>query len=122
MGHSMGDAVIVVALAAAVLGYFYLKQRQRQARLELIHQERLIAMEKGIPLPELPLEPTVVPKVPNPYVPLLLGIVLAATGLGAMVALWLVLGGPNWSLPLPLTLIGVGLLLFHWLSVKPRLQ
>jgi hypothetical protein len=122
MGHPMGDAVIVVAIVAGVLGYFYLKQRGRQARLELIHQERLVAMEKGIPLPELPLEPTVVPKVPNPHVPLLLGIVLTTFGSGAMVTCWFFLGGAFWSLPLPLTLIGVGLLLFHWFSVKPRLQ
>lgn len=122
MGHSMGDAVIVVAIVAGVLGYFYLKQRGRQARLELIHQERLVAMDKGIPLPELPLEPTVVPKLPNPHVPLLLGIILTTTGIGAMVTCWFFLGGAFWSLPLPLALMGLGLLVYHAMSVKARPQ
>ena len=54
MGHSIGDGVIVSALAVAFVGYFYLKHRARQHRLELIHAERLAAMDKGIPLPELP--------------------------------------------------------------------
>ncbi len=31
-----------------------LRARARQKKLELIHQERMLAMEKGIPLPELP--------------------------------------------------------------------
>jgi hypothetical protein len=34
----------------------YLTYRERQRRLEVLHQERIVAMEKGIPLPELPLE------------------------------------------------------------------
>ena len=57
MGHSIGDGIIVVALAAAFLGYIYLKFLERQRRLEILHQERVAAMEKGIPLPELPIDP-----------------------------------------------------------------
>ena len=64
MGHSIGDGIIVVALAAAFVGYFYMKHRERQRRLELIHQERLVAMDKGVPLPEIPVDP-VPPKSPS---------------------------------------------------------
>ena len=39
------------------LGYFYFKHAERPRRLEIIHAERLAAMDKGIPLPELPLDP-----------------------------------------------------------------
>ena len=49
MGHSIGDGIIVMALAAAFLGFFYLKFLERQRRLEILHQERLAAMEKGFP-------------------------------------------------------------------------
>jgi hypothetical protein len=58
MTHSVGDGIIVAALAAVFIAYFYFKHKTRLRRLELIHQERLAAMDKGIPLPELPDRPT----------------------------------------------------------------
>ena len=57
MGHTIGDGIIVTALAAAFVAYLYFKHIERQRRLEIVHQERLAAMEKGIPLPEFPLDP-----------------------------------------------------------------
>ena len=33
---------------------WHLKGQRRQKRMELVHKERMMAMEKGIPLPELP--------------------------------------------------------------------
>ena len=47
----------VVALAAIAIAYLYFKHRERQRRLEVIHQERVAAMDKGIPLPELAIDP-----------------------------------------------------------------
>ena len=35
---------------------WHLRAARRQRRLELQHKERMMAMEKGIPLPELPAE------------------------------------------------------------------
>ena len=87
MGHSVGDGIIVAALAAAVVAYLYFRHVERQRRLEIVHQERLAAMEKGIPLPELPLDPPRVPKPPDPRAPLIHGIVWTALGGGAMLAL-----------------------------------
>ena len=55
MGHSFGDGVIVAAIAGAIVAYLYFGHVERKRRLEIIHQERLAAMDKGIPLPELPL-------------------------------------------------------------------
>ena len=121
MGHTIGDGMIVVALAAALYGYFYLKHLGRQRRLEIIHQERLTAMDKGIPLPELPIDPPRVQKMPNPHVPLILGIVLVAFGAGSMAALRLMATADNrtyWPMPLPLALVGVGLLLYHFLAAN----
>ena len=37
-----------------LLAAWHLKGLRRQKKLELIHRERMMAMEKGIPLPELP--------------------------------------------------------------------
>ena len=93
MGHTVGDGIIVAALAAAFVAYLYFKHIERQRRLEIVHQERLAAMEKGIPLPELPLDPPKVPKPPDPRAPLIHGIVWSALGGGAMLALRLI--GPR---------------------------
>ena len=58
MGHSVGDGLIMAALAGALVAYFYFRHVERRRRLEIIHQERVAAMDNGIPLPELPLDPT----------------------------------------------------------------
>ena len=122
MGHSIGDGIIVAALAAAFAAYLYFRFLGRQRRLEIVHQERLAAMEKGIPLPELPLDPPRVPKPPDPWAPLLHGIVWSALGFGGMLALHLSNPLPNgpalWPLPLPLGLLGVGLILYFALASR----
>ena len=87
--YSIGDGLTALALAGAFIGYFYLKYRERRDRLEIIHQERLAAMDKGIPLPELPLDPPILEKRPDPQVHLVIGIVLMTIGAGAMLRfLW----------------------------------
>ena len=124
MGHSVGDGVIVLALAGALVAYLYFKYLERQRRLEIIHAERLAAMEKGIPLPELPIDPPRAPGTPKTDVPLILGIILAAFGFGTMVALRLMAPGWGnitgarsiWPMPLPIALMGVGLILYFLLA------
>jgi hypothetical protein len=119
MGHSVGDGIIVAAIAAAVVAYLYFKHVQRVRRLEIVHQERLAAMEKGIPLPELPLDPPKVPKPPDPRAPLIHGIVWLALGGGAVLALRMTdlpHAAALWPLPLPLALLGAGLILFYALA------
>jgi hypothetical protein len=125
LGHSVGDGIIVAALAAAVVAYLYFRHIERRRRLELVHQERLAAMDKGIPLPELPLDPPKVPRPPDPRAPLIHGIVWSALGGGAMLALRLIEPLPDapalWPLPLPLALLGIGLMLYYALaSERPR--
>ena len=120
MGHSAGDGFIVAAIAAAIVAYLYFKHVERRRRLEIIHQERLAAMEKGIPLPELPIDPTKVPKPSDPREILVQGIAWSALGGGAMLALRLIEPWPNgqviWPLPLPLALLGIGFLLYYALA------
>jgi hypothetical protein len=123
MGHTIGDGLIVFALAAAFIGYFYFKFRAQQSRLEIIHKERLAAMDKGIPLPELPIDPP--PLKPrtreSQHIPLILGILLLALGSGTMGALLMMEieeAHNTWPLPLPLALAGLGLILYHFLATS----
>src|SRR5580692_3458725 len=57
MSTSIGDGMATLGVAAVIICYLYFTHQSRQKRLEIIHQERLAAMEKGIPLPEFPAEP-----------------------------------------------------------------
>jgi hypothetical protein len=120
MGHSVGDGIIVAALAAAFVAYLYFRHIERQRRLESVHQERLAAMEKGIPLREFPLDPPKVARPPDPRAPLIHGIVWVALGVGAMLALRMIFPMPRpwvlWPLPLPLVLLGIGLMLYYALA------
>jgi hypothetical protein len=110
--HSIADAIIVIALVAAFLGYTYLKFREKQRYLDILHQERLVAMEKDIPLPELPIEPLFVrtQRPPDYHTGRVIGMVLACFGLGSMLMLWLLPGMQNyWPAPLPIAFIGGGI-------------
>jgi len=124
MGHSIGDGIIVVALAAVAIAYLYFKHRERQRRLEVIHQERVAAMDKGIPLPELAIDPPSLPKARDPRETLIHGLVWATLGVGAMAALFLVgrIGDlpALWPLPLPIALLGVGLIAYYLASQRSR--
>src|SRR3984885_15072970 len=112
MSYTVGDGTVVFAVAAGIVGYLYVRHLGRQKKLEIIHQERLAAMEKGIPLPEFPLEPVQNPRVPDPNVLPILGIVLLSLSVGAMIALYQFLpaGAQRaWVAPLPFAFLGVGL-------------
>lgn len=123
MSCTVGDGIVALALAAGVVGYVYVTRWSRLKRLEIIHQERLLAMEKGIPLPEFPLDPaTPAPgSDPNHVLPIL-GVVLLSLSIGAMVVLYLNLAARAngfWVAPLPFAFLGVGLLTFHFLKREP---
>jgi hypothetical protein len=121
MSYTVGDGTVVLALSAGVVGYLYVKHLSRQKRLEIIHQERMAAMEKGIPLPEFPLEPTGRP--PDPTVLPILGTVLLSLSLGVMIVLYRTLDAEShgfWVSPLPLTFLGAGLIAFHFLKGESR--
>lgn len=118
MSYTVGDGMVALALAGGIVGYLYLKYRSREKRLEIVHQERMAAMEKGIPLPEFPLEPAQEHRPPDPHVIPILGTVLASLSVGTMIALYLVpTSSPGfWVSPLPFAFLGVGLIAFHFLK------
>jgi len=121
MSYTVGDGSVVLALAAGIVGYIYVKHQSRAKRLEIIHQERMAAMEKGIPLPELEPPPEPHRSDPDNVIPIL-GTVLFSLSLGAMIVLYLnrVASSAFWISPLPFTFLGVGLIAFHFLNREPR--
>src|SRR5580693_4987780 len=121
MSYTIGDGMVALALAGGVIGYLYVKHRSRQKRMEIIHQERMAAMEKGIPLPEFPLEPGE-RRPPDPTVVPILGTVLLSLSVGTMIVLALTLEASShgfWVAPLPFAFLGVGLIAYHYLLAKP---
>jgi len=119
MSYTIGDGSVVLALAAGIVGYIYMKQQGRQKRMEIIHQERMAAMEKGIPLPEFPFEPERERRQSDPNVLPILGTVLLSLSLGTMIVLYRNLEAEEhafWISPLPFAFLGVGLLVFHFLK------
>ena len=118
--NTLADALIVTAIAAAILGYLYLRYVERRRKLEIIHAERLAAIEKGIPLPEIPADFANTRKPRDPREPLMHGVAWTALGFGFLVALLVIGPLPNgqviWPLPLPLLFLGVGLMLYYALA------
>jgi hypothetical protein len=122
MSYTIGDGMVTLALVGGIVGYLYMMHQSRQKRIEIIHQERMAAMEKGIPLPEFPLEPARERRQPNPDVLPILGTVLLTLSVGTMVVLYLNDPAPLhgfWVSPLPFAFLGVGLIAFHFLKGKP---
>lgn len=126
-----------VALAA-ILGFLwarsYLHFKKRQQEREWLHRERMLAMEKGIPLPEFPaVEPepggtlldylssqNIVPKFS-----LGLGVLLLFLGAGLLTALRL---SPepdiqdSWTFGFIPLFLGFGFLLYYWVARSARIQ
>ncbi len=45
MTYTIGDGMVTFALAGSIIGYLYMKHQSRQKRIEIIHQERMAAMD-----------------------------------------------------------------------------
>jgi uncharacterized membrane protein YfcA len=110
---------------------WFVRSGRRQQRLELAHKERMLAMEKGIPLPELSdyedkkpgLAAEVIGQVRlNPRWPLGVGAVAIMLGIGTSLALWLSQEDYHnrvWSMGLIGVFLGFGLWLHYWLTRPP---
>lgn len=121
MSATIGDGMTALALAGGIVGYTYVKHWGRQKRIEIIHQERMAAMEKGIPLPEFPLVLAQERRSPDPTDLPIWGTVFLSLSVGAMIVIYyLGLPAPSheWVAPLPLAFLGVGLIALHLLQAK----
>jgi hypothetical protein len=104
-----------------------LRVRRADRRLDRIHKERMIAMEKGIPLPEMPdyeekpglaLQAWSSLRI-NPKWPLGIGAIFVMLGLGLMLALVISKEGyqdRSWGVGLLGVFFGVGLWLHYFLT------
>ena len=122
MSYTIGDGIVTFALAGSIIGYLYMKHQSRQKRIEIVHRERMAAMEKGIPLPEFPMESARERRPPDPTVLPILGTVLFSLSVGTMIVLALILEASShgfWVAPLPFAFLGVGLIAYHYLLAKP---
>ncbi|HVT14471.1 MAG TPA: hypothetical protein VHE55_19575 [Fimbriimonadaceae bacterium] len=123
MSYSVGDGIVSLGLAAVIGAYIYAKHQAYKKRLEIVHEERMTAMEKGIPLPEFPFEKAKEPNEADRLVIPLLGVVLTTLSLGAMIVLYLNGTAQSrgfWIAPLPFTFLGIGFLAFHFLSREKK--
>lgn len=90
--RELGEALTFAVVFGFIWGMFYLKYRKRREEREMVHRERMLALEKGIPLPEIPsLEENgrSMPRVPSNFLRKLMlgaGILLFCTGIGMIVA------------------------------------
>jgi preprotein translocase subunit YajC len=86
--------VFVIPIVGIVFGVtcgaiaMYFNYRRQSAMIEAAHKERMAAIEKGLELPPLPVEPcTVQARLANPRRNLLKGLVWLFIGLGVLGAL-----------------------------------
>lgn len=122
-------ALWIFGCMAVLIIIWHFRSKQRIERLNLIHQERMKAMEKGIPLPEFPqldeeARQFAMPSVKvNPKWPLGLGALCIMTGLGVTVA-FLLSNDPElakmWSLGFIGVFFGIGLAGYYVLTRTPR--
>lgn len=123
MNHTIGDGMVVLALTGGIVAYLHLRNKSRQQRMEIIHRERMAAMEKGIPLPELPFDPEQREDRSGELVVPILGVVLFCLSAGAMIALRWILPAAEasmWIAPLPFAFLGAGLMIFHLMNGETR--
>jgi hypothetical protein len=116
----------VFGWSAVLLVIWYVRGQRRQRRLELIHAERMAAIDKGIPLPEMPDYEGLAHRSRshelNPRWPLGVGTVIAMVGLGLCTALYF--SGDEyhnqiWPFGLIGVFLGVGLMLHYLLMRVP---
>ena len=109
----MGLLIPLVFILAG-LGIALTALKHRAKRNELEHQERMLALERGAPLPPAMVPP---PRTKNPY---LWGFILVAFGLALSIGL-ATEGDSEWVWGGLFFFVGAGILLANWLH-KRELQ
>jgi hypothetical protein len=120
--QDFATALGFMAFFAFVWGAMYLRYRKRREEREMVHRERILAMEKGIPLPEIPVvEENGVAALAGlrrdifPRIALGCGILLVCVGFGVVVALIISQNRDvreHWSMGFIPMMAGVGLLIY----------
>ena len=122
-------AAWVFGCVIIVIVIWHLRSKRNIEKMRIVHEERMRAMEKGIPLPEFPdidqreTRIEIQPMRVNPRWPLGLGAIFVMAGTGLAVAF--LLSGDHelwklWSMGLLGVFFGVGLVLYYYLTRTPE--
>ena len=119
----------VFACAVVLIIIWHLKSKRRLEKMTLVHQERMKAIEKGVPLPEFPeiseeakmqqFDKIFTPPKLNPRWPIGVGVLVMMGGLGFLVAAMLSNDADmaqTWSMGLIPIFFGFGLVLYYFLT------
>ncbi len=125
----------VFACAAVLIVIWHLRGKRRLEKEKLIHEERMKAMEKGVPLPEFPdlseeakmeqFNRIFTPPTLNPKWPLGVGVLFVFAGGGFMTAMMLSNDSELaklWSMGLMGVFLGVGLFFYYLLTRTKETQ
>ncbi len=122
--YSALGVIWVFGFVAVMLIVWNMRNKRRMEKLQMIHQERMAAMEKGVPLPEFPeIEdvPVQMKSTLNPRWPLGLGAVFIMAGIGTSIAMRLGQGFEEiWSFGFIGVFLGFGLILYYFLTRAPE--
>jgi hypothetical protein len=125
---TFGAAWVFGCVIVAIV-IWHLRSKRTMERMRIVHQERMKAMEKGVPLPEFPdldreeSRIEITPLRLNPRWPLGVGALLVFAGLGFTTAL-LYTGDDElaklWSMGFIGVFVGLGLFLYYFLTRRPE--
>jgi hypothetical protein len=99
----------ILAWAVIILVALHLRAKRRERRLEMLHKERIVAMEKGVPIPELNGEHWQA-RV-NPRWPLGIGAILTLIGCSLQ---------QHWSLGIIWVFAGLGFVAYYYLTSERK--
>jgi len=101
MGCTIGDGIAVGSLAAVFLAFLYFRHTERQRRLDIVHEERMAAMDRRVPVEDLRLDQASAPAPGHSKVILLHGIVWTMLSGGAMLIVAMMGPRPDFAVVLP---------------------
>ncbi len=122
-------AAWVFGCVIVLIVIWHLRSKRNIEKMQIAHEERMKAMEKGIPLPEFPdlngeqSRIEITPMKLNPRWPLGLGAIFVMVGTGLMVAFLLSNDSELaklWSMGLLGIFFGFGLVLYYYLTRTPE--
>jgi hypothetical protein len=116
---TFGTLAWVAVFLAARLIRLHTRTKERVAIRTMLHKERMLALERGVPLPEIPMEEVSLARQPDRRSIVMLAFLLIGIGGGVTAALYLV---PNpelhdvWSLGLIPLILGAGCAVAAWMT------
>ena len=103
----------IIGIIFMIVVLVWVRERSRRLRDKMIHEERLAAIDKGVPVPALPAEP------PRPRNYVMRGMVWMAIGLGLLAIAWSEADFPI-GVGAIFVFIGLAILIAHLLTTRRK--